>query len=160
MGGEEGEHDQRDDDRDRSGHIRTLTEFETNATGHVLAEFEVWFDGLNVIRARKQPYDWVVFKSLPDNAFPDCAYPLLIQRALVADFEYLCVDLEHKKQHDLHQVLRADDMVLEARNNKVLRRFLMDGEILAWIDWGERSRTCWNVPRLGRLGSGHSLIFG
>ena len=122
-----------------SGYLRTVTEFETIATGHVLADFEVWFDGLNVVRARKKPHDWIVFSSLPDNAFPDCAYPLLIQRSLVSDFEYCCIDLEKEKEHVLHQISRTDDWILETRDNQVLRRFLMDDDVPAYIDWGGAS---------------------
>jgi len=122
-----------------SGCLRTVTEFETAATGHVLADFEVWFDGLNVIKARKRPLEWVVFADLPDNAFPDCAYPLLIQQSQVSDFNYWCVDLERHKEPVLHRVTRTDDLILETRGEQVLRRFSVDDDVPTWIDWGGAS---------------------
>ena len=122
-----------------NGYLRTVTEFETPETGHVLADFEVWFDGLKVIKARKKPLEWVAFAGLPNDAFPDCAYPLLIQKSQDSNFDYWCVDLEQHREPVLHKVSRTDDLIVETRGKQVLRRFSMDDGIPAWIDWGGAS---------------------
>ncbi|MEJ6404378.1 hypothetical protein [Yoonia sp. 2307UL14-13] len=118
------------------GYLRSVTDFETPAFGHVVSDFAYYHKDRRIHRARKAPLDWVDFTDLSDDAFPDCAYPLLIARALRQDFDYLCIDLEGQRQPAHHRMARSDDVVIETRDGQVLRRFGLNDGIPVHIDWG------------------------
>lgn len=120
-------------------HFRTVTEFHTIETGRILAEFEVDFDQLDVVRARKRPFGPVDFTKLPAVSYPDCAYPLLIERSFESGFDYACVDLEQRKLPQPRHIARNDNEVVETRDGQVLRRFILDDGVPSMIDWGGAS---------------------
>lgn len=89
-----------------------------------------------VERCRHNDLPWVDLTGLPEDHYPGCAYPLLLDRSSESPFPYVQVSEDDGAVTGNVTLERAGDVVLEKSADRVLRRFFMQGKTPIMIDWG------------------------
>jgi len=90
----------------------------------------------NVIACKHDDLDWVDLSQHPQDHFPSCAYPLLLPRVQASTYSYIQISEDDGSVIGKIQLRRNLCDIVEYSDDKILRRFTMEGETPIRIDWG------------------------
>ena len=71
----------------------------------------------------------------PVDAWPSCAYPLLLEKAQ-PEFVYQAIEEGSAEITGTRRLIRKNDTIIEYDSNRTTRTFWLDGRRVIKIDWG------------------------
>ena len=126
----------------------SLTRFLIEADSLYGNRFELQLDGGRVLRCRHDDAEWVDFSAAGTDAWPSCAYQLILDRAR-EDEPYRYTALSEDNGHPLTTLtlVRRGNVIDELDGAQRKRQFVLEGDVPTKIDWGgAESHLCASGP--------------
>ena len=115
-------------------------------------EFQVKIEENRVTAYKIGENDWIDF-NYGINFYPTSAYPLLVKNVR-NKVVYIAVHEGKNEVLGATELIRKGDIVTEVRDNKVVRKFWLDGNKIIKIDWGGATSTLKDTLEQAAQGTG------
>ncbi len=79
---------------------------------------------------------WVDLQQVASDHYPDCAYPLLLPKAIRQPYHFTVISADDGSILGESSLVRENDTITETVNERPTRKFTMDGCTPVQIDWG------------------------
>lgn len=139
--------------------LLSLTRFLLENASVFENRFELGLAGGRALRCRHGDGRWIDMSTAPPNAWPGCAYPLILGRVHEeAPYRYVGLSEDDGRELATLELTRRGDVITEREGARRVREFVMEGDTPRHIDWGAPHPVASIPDRLPSPGQASSFI--